>query len=86
MLVLTRRLMESIIIGDDVEICLLDIKGDKVRLGIRAPKSVTVHRKEVYEEIQSANVAASRPDLANLESLTDRMIERDRASGRHPRS
>lgn len=86
MLVLTRRLMESIIIGDDVEICLLDIKGDKVRLGIRAPKSVTVHRKEVYEEIQSANVAASRPDLANLESLTDRMIERDRASGQHPRS
>lgn len=85
MLVLTRRLMESIIIGDDVEICLLDIKGDKVRLGIRAPKSVTVHRKEVYEEIQSANVAASRPDLASLESLTN-MIERDSSGGRDAHS
>lgn len=80
MLVLTRRLMESIIIGDDVEICLLDIKGDKVRLGIRAPKSVSVHRKEVYEEIQSANVASSRPDVASLDSLS-KLIEKDYAGG-----
>jgi carbon storage regulator len=77
--------MESIIIGDDVEICLLDIKGDKVRLGIRAPKTVSVHRKEVYEEIQSANVAASRPDLANLASL-NKLIDKDYDSGRDPDS
>ncbi len=51
MLVLTRKINESVMIGDEVEVCLLEIKGDKVRLGIRAPRSVTVHRKEVYEEM-----------------------------------
>ena len=52
MLVLSRQKNESIIIGDDVEIVIVDVRGDKVRLGITAPKSVSVHRKEVYEAIQ----------------------------------
>lgn len=52
MLVLSRTKDESIIIGDDVEITIIDVKGDKVRLGISAPRDVTVHRKEVYEAIQ----------------------------------
>ncbi len=52
MLVLSRQKDESIIIGDDVEITIVDVRGDKVRLGISAPKSITVHRKEVYEAIQ----------------------------------
>ena len=52
MLVLSRQKDESIIIGDDVEITIVDIRGDKVRLGITAPKSITVHRREVYEAIQ----------------------------------
>ena len=52
MLVLSRQKDESIIIGDDVEITIVDVRGDKVRLGITAPKSVTVHRKEIYEAIQ----------------------------------
>jgi len=52
MLVLSRSKDESIIIGDDVEITIIDIKGDKVRLGITAPISISVHRKEVYEAIQ----------------------------------
>ncbi|NLH18247.1 MAG: carbon storage regulator CsrA [Phycisphaerae bacterium] len=52
MLVLSRQKDESIIIGDDVEITIVDVRGDKVRLGINAPKSITVHRKEVYEAIQ----------------------------------
>ena len=52
MLVLSRQKNESIMIGDDVEIIIVDVRGDKVRLGITAPKNISVHRKEVYEEIQ----------------------------------
>ncbi len=52
MLVLSRQKDESIMIGDDVEIVIVDVRGDKVRLGITAPRSVAVHRKEVYESIQ----------------------------------
>ena len=52
MLVLSRQKDESIMIGDDVEIIIADIRGDNVRLGITAPKTIPVHRREVYEAIQ----------------------------------
>ena len=52
MLVLSRCKDESIIIGDDVEVTIVDVRGDKVRLGITAPKNISVHRREVYEAIQ----------------------------------
>ena len=52
MLVLSRQKDESIMIGDDVEITIVDVRGDKVRLGIVAPRDTSVHRKEVYEAIQ----------------------------------
>ena len=52
MLVLSRQKDESIMIGDDVEITIVDIRGNKVRLGITAPKTIPVHRREVYEAIQ----------------------------------
>ena len=52
MLVLSRQKDESIVIGDDIEITIVDVRGDKVRLGINAPKSIPVHRREVYEAIQ----------------------------------
>lgn len=52
MLILTRRISESVIIGDDVKITVLGVKGSQVRLGIDAPKSVSVHREEIYERIQ----------------------------------
>ena len=52
MLVLSRQKDESIIIGDDIEITIVDVRGDKVRLGINAPREISVHRKEVYEAIQ----------------------------------
>ena len=52
MLVLSRKKNESIIIGDLVTICVVEIRGDKVRLGIEAPREVSVHRNEVYEAIQ----------------------------------
>ena len=64
MLVLSRQKDETIMIGDDVEITIVDIRGDKVRLGITAPPHVPVHRKEVYEAIQRENRAAAhlKPD------------------------
>jgi len=52
MLVLSRQEDESIMIGDDIEIVIVDVRGNKVRLGITAPKSVQVHRREVYDAIQ----------------------------------
>lgn len=52
MLVLTRQRDETIMIGDDIEVTIVDIRGDKVRLGITAPKEVSIHRKEVYDAIK----------------------------------
>ena len=59
MLVLSRQRDETIMIGDDVEITIVDIRGDKVRLGINAPRHIQVHRKEVYEAIKRENQQAS---------------------------
>lgn len=53
MLVLTRKIGQSIVIGDDVEVVVLEVRGEQVRIGIRAPKNVSVHRKEIYEQIQT---------------------------------
>jgi carbon storage regulator len=58
-LVLTRRAGESIVIGDEVRVVVLEVRGDTVRLGIEAPRSVQVHRAEVYAEVQAANAAAA---------------------------
>lgn len=60
MLVLSRHRDESIMIGDDVVVTIVDIRGDKVRLGIDAPQSVPVHRQEVYDAIQRENRRASQ--------------------------
>lgn len=60
MLVLARQRDQTIIIGDDVEVTVVDIRGDKVRLGINAPRTVSVHRKEVYDAIRRENESAAR--------------------------
>ena len=60
MLVLSRHRDESIMIGDDVVITVVDIRGDKVRLGIDAPQEIPVHRQEVYDAIKRENQKASR--------------------------
>ncbi|HMO12626.1 MAG TPA: carbon storage regulator CsrA [Pirellulaceae bacterium] len=60
MLVLSRHRDESIMIGDDVMVTVVDIRGDKVRLGIDAPKEIPVHRQEIYEAIKRENEKASK--------------------------
>ena len=60
MLVLSRQRDETIMIGDDVEITIVDIRGDKVRLGITAPRHIQVHRKEVYDAIKRENQQAAK--------------------------
>ncbi len=62
MLVLSRQRDESIMIGDNVEITIVDVRGDKVRLGITAPKSIPVHRREIYDAIQREKAAAAEKD------------------------
>lgn len=74
MLVLSRQRDEAIMIGDEVEITIVDIRGDKVRLGITAPTRITVHRKEVYTAITQENEKASRIDGTGLSGLV-RAIE-----------
>ena len=71
MLVLTRRLNQSIKIGDDIEITVIEVRGDQVRLGVAAPRDVAVHRKEVYLQIQQENRASSTAsDTASLDALS----------------
>jgi carbon storage regulator len=74
MLVLTRKLNESIMVGDDVKITIVDVKGDQVKLGITAPREVAVHREEVYREIQKENqlAALSKTNLDKLDNLFKR--------------
>ena len=72
MLILARRIGESIVIGDQVEVSVVDIKGDQVKLGISAPRAVPVFRREVYQAIQEENrrAAAAAPGaLPRLEGL-----------------
>lgn len=69
MLALARKVNESIIINDNVEVTVLEIKGDQVKIGISAPKSVPIYRKELYVQIQEANKEAV--NMASPESLSD---------------
>ena len=66
MLALSRRKNEALILNNDIEITVLEIKGDQVKLGIVAPKEVPIYRKEVYVQIQEANKAAMSADLSDL--------------------
>jgi carbon storage regulator len=69
MLVLSRQRDESIMIGDNIMITIVDIRGDKVRLGIEAPAEIPVHRQEVYEAIQRENLRASRLEPKDTRGL-----------------
>ncbi|MCR9296011.1 MAG: carbon storage regulator CsrA [bacterium] len=72
MLVLSRHRDESIMIGDDVVITIVDIRGDKVRLGIEAPQDIPVHRQEVYEAIKRENQKAGQVQPGETRSLGNR--------------
>lgn len=67
MLALSRRKDEAIVINDDIEVTVIEIKGDQVKLGITAPKSVPIYRKEVYIQIQNANKEAA--DSVDAEAI-----------------
>lgn len=70
MLVLTRKLGESIAIDDHIKIIVVQIKGKQVRLGIKAPKETKIHREEVYLAIQEQNTEASKADLSQISDLS----------------
>ena len=71
MLVLSRQRDETIMIGDDVEITVVDIRGDKVRLGITAPRRIKVHRKEVYDAIKRENEQAAKLTTDDVSDVVD---------------
>ena len=72
MLVLTRKSNQSIMIGDDIEVSVLSIMGEKVRIGIQAPRDIPVFRKEVYLEIQQEKAAGDRAEVERaLENLSE---------------
>ncbi|WP_458353891.1 carbon storage regulator CsrA [Peribacillus frigoritolerans] len=71
MLVLTRKPNEAIMIGDDIEITILSIEGDQIKLGINAPKNVDIHRKEIYLAIQQENRKASKTETNFLEGINE---------------
>lgn len=70
MLVLTRKAEEGIIIGDDVKITIIEIKGGSIRIGIDAPRHMKVHRQEVYDKIKEENKEATQWDIADLSALS----------------
>ncbi|KRD95234.1 carbon storage regulator CsrA [Priestia megaterium] len=69
MLVLTRKLNETIKIGDEIEVTVLAVNGDQVKLGVQAPKSVDIHRQEIYEEIRNENKSASQITFHAIDML-----------------
>jgi len=75
MLILTRRVGESVVIGEDVTVTVLGVKGNQVRIGINAPKTVSVHREEIFERIKSGTGRAEGESGSNEEpSLSPREI------------
>ena len=76
MLVLSRQRDESIIIGDNIVVTVVDVRGDKVRLGIEAPREVSVHRREVYEAIQRENQQAAKIRLDDARQIGNSPADR----------
>lgn len=71
MLILTRKIGETITIGDRIKIVVVDIKGKQVRLGVEAPQETTIFREEIYQKIQEENRLAAQLDSSQLDQLAD---------------
>ena len=78
MLVVSRRAGESVAIGDEVVVTILEVRGDVVRVGIDAPRSIAVHRAELLAQLESSNQEAASPSDETVESLTRALGNRDR--------
>jgi carbon storage regulator len=76
MLVLSRQRDESIVIGDNIVVTIVDVRGDKVRLGIEAPREISVHRREVYDAIQRENQQAAQIQLEEARRIGNSRPER----------
>lgn len=85
MLVLSRKKGQSIMIGNDIEISIVDIQGDQIRIGINAPRSVGIHRKEVFEEIRQENTEARAVQLnaADLKKAME-LLQEKKSAGEGP--
>ena len=77
MLVLSRRPGESVVVGDDVTISILEVRGDVVRVGISAPRSIAVHRAELLQQLESTNREAASPSEDTVASLARALGERE---------
>ncbi len=75
MLILSRRVGESVMIGDDVVVTVLEVRGDSIRIGITAPRDVQVHREEIYAAVLSANQAAASPSGEKVAKLAAMLPE-----------
>ena len=75
MLVLTRRLNESITLGDDIVLTVIEVRGDQVRLGINAPREMAVHRMEVWLQIQDENRAAAHNENRSTSSVASKLAD-----------
>ncbi len=69
MLALSRKSGESVILGNDIEITVLEVKGEQVKIGIKAPKDVTIYRKELFEQIQEANKEAAKNAVSGINNI-----------------
>jgi carbon storage regulator len=79
-LILTRRVGENVIVGDDIVISVIEVRGDAVRIGIQAPRTLSVHREEVWLELQRANEQAASPSDEALGATVSDLL-----SGEDPR-